>query len=93
VEGGFEEVHGDVAGRDVEDGRVAGFEDAEGADGFDEEDAAVEDADVAVAGLEAGRARVVPYGFVGRIVWRRQRRNLSEGTREKMSAPTRVGWK
>jgi hypothetical protein len=41
-------MHGDVGVRDVVDGRVAGFEDAEGARGFGEEDAAVEDAEVVV---------------------------------------------
>lgn len=61
--GGFEEVDGDIAGGKVEDGRVAGLEDADGAGGLGEENAGVEDADVAVSGLEAGRARVIPDRF------------------------------
>jgi hypothetical protein len=65
VRGGLEEVHGDVGVRNVVDGRVAGLEYAEGARGFGEEDAAVNDADVVVDELEARWARVVPYGFGG----------------------------
>jgi len=61
--GGLEEVHGDVGVREVVDGRVTGFEDAECARGFGDEDAAVNDADVMVRKLEAWRARVVPYGL------------------------------
>ena len=54
-------MHGNVRVGDVVDGWVAGFEDAEGARGFGEQDAAVDDADVVVHELDAGRARVVPY--------------------------------
>ena len=60
---GLEEVHGDVGVGNVIDGGVAGLEDAEGAGGFGEEDAAVDDADVVVDEFETGRARVVPYGL------------------------------
>ena len=67
-----EEFEGDIGGRNVEDGRVAGFEDAEGVGGVGDEDAAVEDANVTGGGFEARGARVVPYRFDGRIVWRGQ---------------------
>jgi hypothetical protein len=62
-------LEGDVGGWDEEDGRVGGFEDAEGVGGVGEEDAVVEDADVAGGGFEARGTRVVPYGFDGWIVW------------------------
>ena len=66
VGGGLEEVHGDVGVGDVVDGWVTGLEDAYGACSLGEQDAAVDDADVVVDELEAGWARVVPYGFSGR---------------------------
>ena len=62
---GLEEVHGDVGVGNVIDGRVAGLEDTEGARGFGEEDAAVNDADVVVDEFEAGWTRIVPYGLMG----------------------------
>ena len=51
---GLEEVHGDVGVGNVIDGRVAGFEDAEGARCLGEKDATVDDADVVVDQLERG---------------------------------------
>lgn len=59
-------MHGDICRWQVVDGRVTGFEDAEGGGGVGEDDAGVDDADVAGGGLEARRAGVVPDGFLGR---------------------------
>lgn len=62
--GRLEEMHGDVGVGDVVDGRVAGLENAEGARGFGEEDAAMNDANVVVNEFKARRAGIVPHGFV-----------------------------
>ncbi len=65
--GGLEVLHADVGLRDVVDGRVGGLEDAEGAGGVGEGDAAMEDAEASGGGFEAGWAGVIPDGFGGEI--------------------------
>jgi hypothetical protein len=58
--GRLKQVASDVYGRDVVDGRVAGFEDAETGSRVGDELAAEADLHVAATLLDAGRARVVP---------------------------------
>lgn len=88
--GGEEVVESDVGGWDVEDGRVAGLEEAEGARGVGEKQAVVEDAEVAGGGFEARGTRVVPDGFEGRNVWHGQRADLGEALSAAMVSEMRV---
>ncbi len=58
-------MHEDIRLRDVEDGWVAGLEDAQGMRGVGEDDAGVGDAEMPRCGFETGWAGVVPYGLGG----------------------------
>lgn len=87
--GGNEILHGDVGLGNVEDGWVAGFEDADGVGGVGKQDAVVLDAEMAGGGLEARGAGIVPYGFGGLVVGHV---NAPGAGWDKVRLPGTAGW-